>query len=156
MRLFCHRAILRAADRIAGRPIPPEGIDPMAIVHIVMALALIEFFAFGIAVGRARTRFGVPAPATSGNADFERVYRVQMNTLEQLMIFLPSLWTYATYVSPTWAAGLGLVFIVGRYVYFVGYSKAAEKRGIGFGISSLPVLILLVGGLIGAVKAALA
>ncbi len=126
----------------------------MAIVHIVMALALLEYFAFGIAVGRARGRYGVPAPATTGNPDFERYYRIQMNTAEQLIIFLPSLWTFATYVSPTWAAGLGAVFIIGRYVYYVGYSKAAEKRGIGFGISSLPVLILLIGGLIGAGMAA--
>jgi glutathione S-transferase len=127
----------------------------MALVYVVMMLAVIELFAFGMAVGMARGRYKVPAPATSGNADFERYYRVQMNTLEQMAVFLPSLWTFATFVSATWAAGLGLVFVIGRLVYFVGYTRAANKRGIGFLISGLPTLALMIGGLIGAAMAAL-
>ena len=105
----------------------------MALVYVVMMLAVIEYFAFGMAVGMARGRYKIPAPAVSGNPDFERYYRVQMNTLEQMMVFLPSLWTFATFVSANWAAGLGLVFVIGRLVYFIGYTKAANKRGIGFG-----------------------
>jgi len=127
----------------------------MTLVYVVMMLAVIEYFAFGMAVGMARGRFKVPAPAVSGNPDFERYYRVQMNTLEQMMVFLPSLWTFATFVSANWAAGLGLVFVIGRLVYFIGYTRAANKRGIGFGISGLPTMILMIGGLIGAVMAAL-
>ncbi len=127
----------------------------MALVYVVMMLAVIELFAFGMAVGMARGRYKIPAPATSGNADFERYYRVQMNTLEQLAVFLPSLWTFATFVSAPWAAGLGLVFVIGRLVYFIGYTRAANKRGIGFLISGLPTLALMIGGLIGAVAAAL-
>jgi uncharacterized membrane protein YecN with MAPEG domain len=127
----------------------------MTLVYVVMMLAVIEYFAFGMAVGMARGRYKIPAPAVSGNADFERYYRVQMNTLEQMMVFLPSLWTFATFVSASWAAGLGLVFVIGRLVYFVGYTKAANKRGIGFGISGLPTMILMIGGLIGAVMAAI-
>lgn len=127
----------------------------MSLVYVVMMLAVIEYFAFGMAVGMARGRYMIPAPAVSGNPDFERYYRVQMNTLEQMMVFLPSLWTFATFVSASWAAGLGLVFVIGRLVYFIGYTKAANKRGIGFGISGLPTMILMVGGLIGAVMAAL-
>ena len=127
----------------------------MTLVYVVMMLAVIEYFAFGMAVGMARGRYKVPAPAVSGNADFERYYRVQMNTLEQMMVFLPSLWTFATFVSASWAAGLGLVFVIGRLVYFIGYTKAANKRGIGFGISGLPTMILMIGGLIGAVMAAI-
>jgi len=127
----------------------------MALVYVVMMLAVIEYFAFGMAVGMARGRYKIPAPAVSGNPDFERYYRVQMNTLEQMMVFLPSLWTFATFVSASWAAGLGLVFVVGRLVYFYGYTKAANKRGIGFGISGLPTMILMIGGLVGAVMAAL-
>ncbi len=73
-----------------------------------------------------------------------------MNTLEQLMVFVPSLWVFATYVSTNWAAGLGAVFVIGRLVYFVGYAKAADKRGIGFLISALPLLVLMIGGLVGA------
>lgn len=127
----------------------------MTLVYVVMMLAVIEYFAFGMAVGMARGRYKIPAPAVSGNPDFERYYRVQMNTLEQMMVFLPSLWTFATFVSASWAAGLGLVFVIGRLVYFFGYTKAANKRGIGFGISGLPTMILMIGGLIGAVMAAI-
>ena len=127
----------------------------MPLVYVVMMLAVIEYFAFGMAVGMARGRYKIPAPAVSGNPDFERYYRVQTNTLEQMMVFLPSLWTFATFVSASWAAGLGLVFVIGRLIYFIGYTKAANKRGIGFGISGLPTMILMVGGLIGAVMATL-
>jgi glutathione S-transferase len=127
----------------------------MAAVYAVMMLAVLEYYVFGLAVGAARGRHKVPAPATSGNPDFERVYRVQMNTLEQMMVFLPSLWTFALFVSASWAAGLGLVYVLGRAIYFVGYSKAADKRGIGFVIGALPTMALLVGGLYGAVLATL-
>jgi len=127
----------------------------MTLVYVVMMLAVIQLFAFGMAVGGARGRYKIPAPATTGNPDFERYYRVHMNTLEQMVVFLPSLWTFATFVSANWAAGLGLVYVIGRIVYFIGYTKAANKRGIGFGISGLPTLILMIGGLIGAVMAAI-
>jgi glutathione S-transferase len=134
-----------------------EAIVPTAYapVFVVMLVALLEYFWFSIAVGRARYRYGVKAPATAGNADFERVYRVQMNTLELLAIFLPSLWAFALFISPVWAAGLGVVFIVGRLLYFLGYVKAADKRSIGFGLSMFPTLALLIGGLVGAARAML-
>jgi len=122
-----------------------------APVHIVMLVALIEYFGFVLAVGWARFLFGVKAPATSGNIDFERYYRAQMNTLEQLIIFVPSLWAFALFVSVTWATVLGAIFIVGRLLYFTGYVKAAEKRSAGFGLATLPMLVLLIGGLVGAI-----
>lgn len=103
----------------------------MAQVHLVMLLALLEYFVFSMAVGRARYKFGVKAPAISGQADFERYYRGQMNTLEQLIVFLPALWSFATFVDADWAALLGVVFIVGRALYFTGYVKAAEKTQRG-------------------------
>jgi len=120
----------------------------MELVYFVTVLALIQFFAFGIAVGQARRTYDVPAPAMSGHPDFERVQRVQINTMEQLVLFIPSLWMFAHLVSPIWAAGLGLVFIVGRALYSSGYRKAANKRGLGFGLSALPVLVLMTGSLI--------
>jgi uncharacterized membrane protein YecN with MAPEG domain len=141
--------------RAVATPPRSAGDKFMTLVYVVMMLAVIEYFAFGMAVGMARGRYKIPAPAVSGNPDFERYYRVQMNTLEQMMVFLPSLWTFATFVSASWAAGLGLVFVIGRLVYFFGYTKAANKRGIGFGISGLPTMILMIGGLIGAVMAAI-
>jgi glutathione S-transferase len=126
-----------------------RGID-MTWVAIVVTVALLQFFWFGLQVGRARARFKVPAPATSGNPDFERVFRIQMNTLEQLVLFIPSIWMFARYVTPVLAAALGVVYVIGRFIYSAGYSKAADKRGVGFGISALPVMILLVGSLVGA------
>ena len=122
-------------------------------VFLVMLIALVEYFGFAAAVGRARHRFGVKAPSTSGNPDFERYYRVQMNTLEVLIIFIPALWTFAILIDPMWAALLGAVFIVGRLIFFVGYVKAAEKRSLGFALSSVPMLALLIGGLFGAIRA---
>jgi glutathione S-transferase len=124
-----------------------------APIHLVMLLALLEYFGFALAVGRARYRYGVKAPATSGNIDFERYYRAQMNTLEQLIIFVPALWSFAIFISVPWAVGLGVAFIVGRLLYFVGYTKAAEKRSAGFGLATFAQLFLLIGGIVGAVLA---
>ncbi|UFZ02841.1 MAPEG family protein [Bradyrhizobium ontarionense] len=115
---------------------------------LVTVLALILYFYMGLRVAQARARFGVKAPATTGNADFERAFRVQMNTLEWLPIFLPALWLFAIYISDWIAALIGLVWIVGRAMYMVGYAKAAEKRGHGFGVQALAASVLLVGALI--------
>ena len=110
----------------------------MTLVHIVIALGLIEFFVFLMAVGRARGTYQLPAPATSGNEMFERYFRVQMNTIEQLVIFLPSILLFARYVHPLIAAALGLVFVIGRWVYFRGYVKDPRKRSMGFVLSRDP------------------
>ena len=122
----------------------------MPYVHIVIALALLEFFVFALAVARARATYKVPAPATSGHEVFERYFRGQMNTLEQLVIFVPSILMFGAYVSTWLAAALGLAFIVGRAVYFTGYVRAAEGRHFGFMLSVIPNLVLLGGGLAGA------
>jgi glutathione S-transferase len=100
-----------------------------------------------VQVGKARATFDIKAPAISGNPDFERVFRVQMNTLEWLPIFLPSLWLFAIYVSDPIAAALGLVWIAGRIVYLTGYSQAANKRGLGFGIQTGAAIVLWIGAL---------
>ena len=122
----------------------------MPYVHIVLALALLEFFLFCLAVARARDTYKVPPPATSGHAVFERYFRVQMNTLEQLVIFVPSILLFGAYVNAWLAAALGVVFIVGRALYFRGYVRAAEERHLGFMLSVIPNLVLLGGGLLGA------
>jgi glutathione S-transferase len=114
---------------------------------LVTCLAILFYFYTSIQVSRARVAFGVKVPATSGNADFERVFRVQMNTLEWMPIFLPSLWLFAVYVSDATAAVLGLVWIAGRFLYLTGYSQAAEKRGRGFGIQAAAAIILWLGSL---------
>jgi glutathione S-transferase len=125
----------------------------MPFVHLVIALALVEFFLFGLAVARARTRYQVPAPATTGNAVFERYFRAQMNTLEQLVIFVPAIVLFAHYINAYVAAALGALFIIGRALYFRGYVKAPEGRHLGFGLSAIPNLALLIGGIIGALRA---
>jgi glutathione S-transferase len=127
----------------------------MPYVHLVIVLALVEFVVFGFAVGRARTRYDVPAPATAGHEVFERYYRVQMNTLEQLVLFLPAIVLFGRYLSAPIAAALGVLFIVGRALYFHGYVRSPEKRHFGFGLSFFPNVALLVGALVGVLRALL-
>ena len=114
---------------------------------LVTCLAVLFYFFTSVQVSKARTAFGIKVPATSGNPDFERVFRVQMNTLEWMPIFLPSLWLFAIYISDPIAAALGLVWIAGRILYMIGYAQAANKRSTGFGIQALAASILWVGAL---------
>jgi glutathione S-transferase len=114
---------------------------------LVTCLALLFYFYTSIRVAKARAAYKIKAPAISGNPDFERVFRVQMNTLEWLPIFLPSLWLFAIYVSDLYAALAGLVWIVGRFLYMTGYEKAAEKRSAGYMIQLLAAAVLLLGSL---------
>jgi glutathione S-transferase len=118
-------------------------------VSLVTIAALILFFVVTINVGRARFKYGVKPPEMSGEPAFERVLRVQQNTLEQLVLFLPALWIFATFVQPNIAAIIGAVWVFGRILYAWGYYQAAEKRGPGFGISSLATIGLLLGSLWG-------
>jgi glutathione S-transferase len=128
----------------------------MAYVHVVMMLALVEFLIFGWAVGQARGRYNVPAPATAGHEVFERYYRVQMNTLEQLIVFLPAMQLFGRYVNAYVAATLGVLFVIGRALYFRGYVQSPERRHFGFGLSAIPNMVLLIGALLGPIRAILA
>ncbi|HEY5127915.1 MAG TPA: MAPEG family protein [Bradyrhizobium sp.] len=114
---------------------------------LITCLAIALYFLTSIRVAKARAAFGIKAPAISGHPDFERVFRVQMNTLEWLPIFLPSLWLFAIYLSDPVAAAIGLVWIAGRILYMTGYSQAAEKRGRGFRIQAMATGILWLGAL---------
>jgi uncharacterized membrane protein YecN with MAPEG domain len=116
---------------------------------LVTILALILYFVVTINVGRARAQYSIKAPQMSGDPNFERVLRVQQNTLEQLVIFLPALGLFCQFVSPLWGSILGVVWIVGRILYAWGYYQAAEKRGLGFGISGIATIALLLGSLVG-------
>ncbi len=115
--------------------------------ELVTALALVMYFVVTINVGRARFKYKVPVPQTTGEPNFERYFRVQQNTLEQLVLFLPALWLFALVLNPVWAAGLGAAWVAGRVLYAWGYYQAAEKRGPGFALSSLSVMALLLGSL---------
>jgi uncharacterized MAPEG superfamily protein len=124
----------------------------MPYVLLVIVLALLQFMLFGIAVGRARGKYGVHAPAVTGNEHFERYFRVQANTLEQLIVFIPAVWLFAQFVDPHWAAGLGGVYLVGRTLYFMSYVKDPKSRGLGFVLTALPSMVMLVGVLIEALR----
>jgi glutathione S-transferase len=117
------------------------------LTALVTLLAIAFYFYTSLNVARSRTRTGVKAPAMSGHPDFERAFRIQMNTLEWMPIFLPSLWLFAIYIGDAIAAGIGAVWIVGRIVYFLGYSKEAAKRSPGFAIQALAGIALWVGAL---------
>ena len=123
----------------------------MELVAIVIVLALVEFMGFSIAVGRARQKFDVHAPATTGHPEFERYYRVQMNTLEQLVVVIPAMLLYAHFGNATIAAAAGLVFVVGRLLYFRGYVADPKKRSVGFGIGWLATVFLLAAALVSAI-----
>jgi glutathione S-transferase len=127
----------------------------VGVTELIIVLALLQYLFFGMLVGRARTRYGVKAPAITGDPIFERYLRVQMNTLELLVIFLPALWIASAYVAPLWITALGLLYLAGRFLYLRGYVRAADKRALGFGLSALPILILLAIDLIGSLRALL-
>ncbi len=124
----------------------------MPYVDIVTALAVLQFLVFGFKVGGARSRYQIKAPSITGNEIFERHFRVQQNTLEQLVVFLPGLYMFARYFNPVVAAALGAVYLIGREMYAAGYVKDPVKRGAGYGLSALPMVILVAGGLIGVVR----
>ena len=127
----------------------------MDYVWIVISLALLQFIAFAMAVGRARYKYQCPAPQTTGNEMFERYFRVQMNTLEQLVIFVPAIALFGSLVDPRWAAGLGVVWLVGRLLFFYSYTRDPKSRGLGFALTLLPNCVLVVGVLVAAVRSSL-
>jgi glutathione S-transferase len=118
---------------------------------LVTLLAVMFYFYTGFRVASARAKYRVQAPATTGHPDFDRVFRVQMNTLEWMPIFLPALWLFATYVSDIAAAVIGLVWIGGRSIYMIDYETAAVKRGRGFAIQTVASAVLWIGALVGIV-----
>lgn len=122
----------------------------MEPVAVVIVLALVQYVAFGMLVGWARGKYGVKAPAVTGHEIFDRYFRVHQNTLELLVAFVPAIWLFGMYVDPTWAALLGLVYLVARVLYLRGYVADPAKREVGFALSVLPVFVLLAGALWGA------
>ncbi|MEI7669847.1 MAG: MAPEG family protein [Pseudomonadota bacterium] len=121
------------------------------IIITILSILLYMFVTFK--VGMARGKYKIDAPATTGNQDFERYYRVQMNTLEQLVAFLPSLWIF----SILWNHNIivlfaGVIWIIGRILYARGYYEAANKRTAGFIISLFTTAFLLLGSIVGVIK----
>lgn len=120
----------------------------MALTATVTGLLLLEFFYFMGMVGMARGKYDVQAPAISGDPNFERYFRVHQNTMEQLIIVLPSMWIVASFYSDMLAAILGLVFGFGRILYFRGYVAAPGKRSAGFAIGGLATMVLILAAIV--------
>lgn len=121
---------------------------------VVLLTVLLQFGTLTM-VGRARGKYGIKAPATSGHPDFDRAYRVQMNTLEATVMFLPTLWLATHYGFAGWAGIAGLVWIVGRVWYAAGYLKDAARREGGFILSMLAWVAVLIMAVVGVVRALL-
>ena len=119
---------------------------------LITIITVLLHFILSWNVGKARGKYGIKAPAVSGNADFERIYRVQMNTIESTLMFLPSLWLFAAFVSGLWSAVAGAVWIAARAWYAIAYGQAASKRGPAFGLSMLAIVVLLGGATWGVLR----
>ena len=122
----------------------------MELITLVAMAAIAEYLFFTVRTGGARVRVGLPAPQTSGNEEFERYFRVQQNTLEQLVVFLPALFAAGWYANTVFAVVVGVAFIVGRMMYYVAYVESPEKRTAGMLITFLANGALLLGAIVGA------
>ena len=127
----------------------------MLWLGFVTIAALIEYMVLGVMVGRARVKYGVAAPATTGHPMFERYFRVHQNTLEVLVVFIPGLWLFAQYVSAGAAVALGIAFVAARVVYAASYLEDPERRTAGAIATMLVNTVLVVGSLIGVIWRAL-
>ena len=125
----------------------------MPYVHIVIGLALVQFLWFALAVARRARPLQSRGSRSHGNEIFERYLRVQMNTLEQLVVFIPSILLFGQYLSPYVAAGLGVIFLIGRLVYFFTYVKNPKSRELGFILTVGPNVALLGGAILGSARA---
>jgi glutathione S-transferase len=121
----------------------------MMWIDLAAVLAVLQFIFFGVLVGSARTRYGVHAPATAGHPQFERMYRVQMNTLELLVALLPAMYLAARYWSPSLVAVGAAIYLLGRMVYWRAYVQNPAGRALGFGLSAFPILAMLAATLVG-------
>ena len=119
----------------------------MELLSLVILLALLQYIYFAILVGKARGTYNVDAPATTGHEVFERQYRVQMNTLELLLVLVPCMVIFGQHVRADVAAYAGFVFIIGRFVFLKSYMADPKKRTVGFLLSILPILVLLLWGI---------
>jgi hypothetical protein len=127
----------------------------MVWVSAVILLAVLQYVVTGMIVGRARIWYGVNAPACTGHPKFERWFRVHQNSLEMLIAFIPAMWLFGWWVSPTWAVGVGLFFIAGRIIYTFQYVVDPSSRRLGAGLSFVTILVLVIGGIGGLVRIAL-
>jgi len=126
----------------------------MTIVILIITLAIIEYIVFSFLAGLAREKYGIKAPAVSGHPEFERRLRVQHNTLEQLIAFIPAMLTFSWmaesigWAGNTIASGLGVIWLIGRFIYATSYVRDPSSRAVGFMMTIFPTIVLLVGTLV--------
>ena len=128
----------------------------MELIAIITVMILIQTLFFGFEVGKARGKYNIKAPAVSGDENFDRHYRIHQNTIEQIIIFIPSLWLFGYFVNNNVAAALGVLFIIGRLVFRNAYLKNPASREIGFMMGFIPMAICLLGTLFFVSKSILA
>jgi hypothetical protein len=121
----------------------------MPYIELIAILSVLQFLFFGVMTGLARKKSGLKAPAVTGDEGFERMYRVQMNTLEPLVVFLPALFIAGQYWPPLMMAGIGVVYLIGRFIYWRAYVSAPSKRALGFMLSILPTVTLIILSILG-------
>lgn len=121
----------------------------MELVELVAIIAILQFLFFGVKTGKARAASGLKAPTMVGDEGFERMYRVQMNTLEVLIIFLPALFIAGKYWPSTLVAVIGLVYVFGRFMYWHAYVTRPKSRSFGFLLSIAPTIALILMSLLG-------
>ena len=119
---------------------------------LIVLLALLQFTWFTMRVGMARGKYNIDAPACSGDENFERVFRVQQNTMEQLIVLIPASYAFAVYLSEVWVVIPGAVFIIGRILYSAEYLKDPKTRSPGMGLTMLANVVLILGALFGLLK----
>lgn len=120
---------------------------------LIVLLALLQYVWFTGRVGLARGKYSVNAPACDGDENFDRLFRVQQNTMEQLVVFIPATYVFAYYLSELWVLIPGLAFIIGRFLYSAEYQKDPKSRTPGMAITLLANVVLVLGGFFGLVKA---
>lgn len=115
----------------------------MKLLDAITLLALAQYVFFAIMVGKGRKKYNIPAPAVSGHPEFERLYRIQGNTLELLIVFIPTIYISFQYLPPLFAQLSGLSFLLGRLIYWSYYSKSVGMRKLGFSLSAFPLVLLI-------------
>ena len=121
----------------------------MANATLIVLLALIQYVLFTMKVGMARAKYKVDAPCCGGDENFERLFRIQQNTLEQLIVFIPAIFAFAFYLSPIWVLAPGIAFLLGRFLYSAEYTKDPKTRGPGMGLTLVANVVLIIGALTG-------
>jgi len=116
---------------------------------LIVLLALLQYVWFTARVGLARGKYNVNAPACAGDESWNRLFRVQQNTMEQLIILIPATYAFAYYLSDLWVLVPGLAFMIGRFLYSAEYLKDPKTRTPGMAITLLSNVVLVLGALYG-------